>query len=366
MKDIRINHVLANKRRNKGLTQEDLANVIGVTKASVSKWETGQSYPDITLLPKLAVFFGISIDELIGYEPQLSKGAIQNHYSTLSIAFTEEPFETVLERIRALVKAYYTCYPLVLRMAELLVNHSILAETPHAQQAVFEEAKAGCVRVRLESNDAALINRALGMEAICELSVGNAARVQELLSGSMDGACQTTTLLARAYQMQGAMVEAQETLQIGVFQNVVQLLQDLTMLMNLSSDDQTRYIEIKKRLLDLSDTFDIRHLHPGILSGVYVSIAMMEMQFGEKAAALKALDAYAALVTGPMYPLQLQADAFFNRIDDWLQAEAAPPRDDATVRTSSLAAVEGNPAFASLTEDAQFKGIVRRLAQNLA
>ncbi|WP_419762087.1 helix-turn-helix domain-containing protein, partial [Bacillus mobilis] len=37
----------------------------GITKASVSKWETGQSYPDITFLPLLASYFNISIDELI-------------------------------------------------------------------------------------------------------------------------------------------------------------------------------------------------------------------------------------------------------------------------------------------------------------
>ena len=44
-----------------------------VTKASVSKWETGQSYPDILLLPKLATFFNVTVDELIGYEPQLNR-----------------------------------------------------------------------------------------------------------------------------------------------------------------------------------------------------------------------------------------------------------------------------------------------------
>ena len=44
-------------RKEKGYTQEQLAEYIGVTKASVSKWETGQSYPDVTLLPPLAAFF---------------------------------------------------------------------------------------------------------------------------------------------------------------------------------------------------------------------------------------------------------------------------------------------------------------------
>jgi len=42
------------------------------------KWETASTYPDIALLPKLAAFFNISIDELIGYEPQLTKEAIRH------------------------------------------------------------------------------------------------------------------------------------------------------------------------------------------------------------------------------------------------------------------------------------------------
>ena len=56
MKEINIARAIVNKRREKGLTQDDLANYIGVSKASVSKWETGQNYPDITFLPQLAAF----------------------------------------------------------------------------------------------------------------------------------------------------------------------------------------------------------------------------------------------------------------------------------------------------------------------
>ena len=57
MNEIIIARTIVNMRKEKGLTQEELANFIGVTKASVSKWETGQSYPDIFLLPQLAMIF---------------------------------------------------------------------------------------------------------------------------------------------------------------------------------------------------------------------------------------------------------------------------------------------------------------------
>ena len=51
MKEINIAQVIINKRREKGITQGELASYIGVSKASVSKWETRQSYPDVTFLP---------------------------------------------------------------------------------------------------------------------------------------------------------------------------------------------------------------------------------------------------------------------------------------------------------------------------
>ena len=69
---IRLAENINRLRLEQKLTQEDVANFLGITKASVSKWENGQSLPDILLLPQLATFFNVTIDELIGYEPVLS------------------------------------------------------------------------------------------------------------------------------------------------------------------------------------------------------------------------------------------------------------------------------------------------------
>ena len=55
-------------RKGKGWTQEDMAEVIGVSPQSVSKWERGDTYPDITLLPALANLFKVSVDTIIGMD----------------------------------------------------------------------------------------------------------------------------------------------------------------------------------------------------------------------------------------------------------------------------------------------------------
>lgn len=54
-------------RKKRGITQEQLANVIGVSFQAISKWENGIVLPDITLAPALAKYFGVSMDELFDY-----------------------------------------------------------------------------------------------------------------------------------------------------------------------------------------------------------------------------------------------------------------------------------------------------------
>ena len=55
-------------RKRLGMTQEQLANRLGVSNQAVSKWENDQSCPDIQLLPKLADLFGLTLDALFGRE----------------------------------------------------------------------------------------------------------------------------------------------------------------------------------------------------------------------------------------------------------------------------------------------------------
>lgn len=56
-------------RKKMKLTQDQLAEQLGVTPQAISKWENDQSCPDITMLPRLAEIFGCSTDELLGIEP---------------------------------------------------------------------------------------------------------------------------------------------------------------------------------------------------------------------------------------------------------------------------------------------------------
>lgn len=64
-------------RKEKGVTQEELANSVGVSFQAVSKWENNIALPDITLLPILAEYFGVSMDELFDFSLRKTEAEIK-------------------------------------------------------------------------------------------------------------------------------------------------------------------------------------------------------------------------------------------------------------------------------------------------
>jgi transcriptional regulator with XRE-family HTH domain len=65
--NIKIANKIKQLRKQKDITQEQLAYSIGISFQAVSKWENNIALPDITLVPALANYFGVSIDELFDY-----------------------------------------------------------------------------------------------------------------------------------------------------------------------------------------------------------------------------------------------------------------------------------------------------------
>ena len=72
MMDMTIGKRIALLRKEKGLTQEELASHMGVSPQAVSKWENDQTCPDISALPKLARLFGVTVDELLSGKQELA------------------------------------------------------------------------------------------------------------------------------------------------------------------------------------------------------------------------------------------------------------------------------------------------------
>lgn len=72
-------------RRERDLTQEEVATHLGISFQSISKWERGDGYPDITMLPALANYFGVSVDEIIG----MSEIAKSEKYDEINLLWAD-------------------------------------------------------------------------------------------------------------------------------------------------------------------------------------------------------------------------------------------------------------------------------------
>lgn len=83
--DLNIGEIIKRLRRERDLTQEEVAAHLGVSYQSVSKWERGEGYPDITMLPALANYFGVSLDELLG----MSESEKQAQYEDINRTWAE-------------------------------------------------------------------------------------------------------------------------------------------------------------------------------------------------------------------------------------------------------------------------------------
>ena len=73
-----IGNQIRQLRARRGVTQEDLAERLGVTPQAVSKWERGAATPDIGMLPEISAFFGVTIDELFALSDETRMERIQN------------------------------------------------------------------------------------------------------------------------------------------------------------------------------------------------------------------------------------------------------------------------------------------------
>ncbi|MCI5891914.1 MAG: helix-turn-helix domain-containing protein, partial [Clostridiales bacterium] len=73
-----FNEKLQELRKNKGLTQEELAENLFVSRTAVSKWESGRGYPSIDSLKEIANYFSVTIDELLSGEKIISIAEKEN------------------------------------------------------------------------------------------------------------------------------------------------------------------------------------------------------------------------------------------------------------------------------------------------
>lgn len=117
---MQVGEVIRKYRKSKNMTQEEMARRLGVTAPAVNKWEHGNSLPDITLLMPIARLLGISTDELLSYQQELTTEKIGEILKRATTMLEEMPYQDAFAWAKEKLEEYPNCESLILQMAVLL------------------------------------------------------------------------------------------------------------------------------------------------------------------------------------------------------------------------------------------------------
>ena len=114
---MKINEIIKSNRLKLNLTQEQLANKLGVSAPAVNKWEKCASYPDITLLPPLARLFNIDLNTLLSFNNDLTDIEMWEFINNIMLRMNSKTFVEIYNECIKKIQEYPTCEKLVLNIA---------------------------------------------------------------------------------------------------------------------------------------------------------------------------------------------------------------------------------------------------------
>ncbi|MDE6951005.1 MAG: helix-turn-helix transcriptional regulator [Lachnospiraceae bacterium] len=126
---MKINQIIREKRKELSLTQEQIADFLGVSAPAVSKWEKGSTYPDITLLPALARLLKIDLNTLMSFHDDLTDIEIENFVNEIDRTIKDQNYDAAFQKAINKIHEYPTCekliYAVILYLEGALILYNI-------------------------------------------------------------------------------------------------------------------------------------------------------------------------------------------------------------------------------------------------
>lgn len=158
---MKINEIIKKRRNSLGLTQEQVADYLGVSTPAVNKWEKGSTYPDITLLPPLARLLKVDLNTLLSFKEDLSDKEIGSIINDLSLLINDKGFEVGFEKAMDKVHEYPTCDKLNFNIALTLCGAMFMYDVKDKE--IYEVEIEKLFEKAYNSEDLEVRNQAIPM-----------------------------------------------------------------------------------------------------------------------------------------------------------------------------------------------------------
>lgn len=354
--DFKIGAKIIELRKEKKMTQEQLANILGVSAPAVSKWETDSSYPDITMLCPLARALGTDVDTLLSYEETLSEEKHGQYMTEIIGIVREGSAEEAEERLEQLLHSYPSSVSLkfsaiaALSFLEMNAANNTVSVIGDEKKAHWRARKKELAEAIYESGDSAFYLPAISMLVSLELAEDHLDRAEELLKKTITNTADFTMLWVQLYQKKGEKDKALATLQ----QNLYKLIGEVrTCLMMLLRDDMEFDPE---RTAEICDIFGKQEELFGVGNGMgHGVMAEVCLRLGRDEEALEHLEKLAEHITGqPVSPNQA---LFFPAFSP---ATTMPLSEE--FRETMLTGLKQDDCFEPLRGTERFQRILERLS----
>lgn len=240
--EIFIAENLKRLRSEKGLRQEELAKYIGISVQSVSKWERGEALPDTIFLPRIAEFYGVTVDELMGVGKIRREAEIKKFKAEFdSLGERKEYFAQM-----KLARSIYADYP-----NDITVLHCMMDAL--RQSGYFEESLKFTERLLAADIDSNTRYEAIRNGAFC---------ARWALCRTVEQAQRNIELSERYVDMLPGYFETRNQLYVGIHPSSGQATENIEALMlclcaniiAVQSDDTNEKIELWKTAAELIET----------------------------------------------------------------------------------------------------------------
>ncbi len=268
--ELSIGQTIRNLRKQQNMTQDVLANAVGVSVAAVSKWEGGKSYPDITLLPSIARQLKTTVDNLLDFATELDPKELSRIVEQCSATFDRES----LEKGYALCVDYLSQYPndvaLKLHIGAIIIIYT--RSLPEKEAGEYLDKSLELCKPAASCNDPKLRLLGLRMLANIYLMSGRLDLAEERIRECMDDG-EFDPTLAVIFLKKGAVEKAEEMYQRCLFRGVSNCQTALIGLSGIAgtNKNEERYLKYQNAVLSLSKLFELEKL-PGFELNAYLSL----------------------------------------------------------------------------------------------